>query len=144
MLFRSTVQSFSTRMWETLNKFIKNFPDNYHQLDTNLTFINTKITKTDYVSKKLNYALESGKTSAWDELLNTLYSEGEREKIEWAIGSIIAGDSKNIQKFLVFYGPPASGKSTILNIIEKLFAGYTTTFDARALASTGSTFSTDV
>jgi hypothetical protein len=139
-----TVQSFSTRMWETLNKFIKNFPDNYHQLDTDLTFINSKVTKSDYVSKKLNYALESGKTSAWDELIQTLYSESEREKIEWAIGAIIAGDSKSIQKFLVFYGPPASGKSTILNIIEKLFAGYTTTFDARALASTGSTFSTDV
>jgi energy-coupling factor transporter ATP-binding protein EcfA2 len=139
-----TVQSFSTRMWETLNKFIKNFPDNYHQLDTDLTFINTKVTKNDYVSKKLNYALEPGNTNAWDELLQTLYSESEREKIEWAIGSIVSGDSKNIQKFLVFYGPPASGKSTILNIIEKLFVGYTTTFDARALASTGSSFSTDV
>jgi len=139
-----TVQSFSTRMWETLNKFIKNFPDNYHQLDTDLTFINTKVTKNDYVSKKLNYALEPGNTNAWDELLQTLYSESEREKIEWAIGAIVSGDSKNIQKFLVFYGPPASGKSTILNIIEKLFAGYTTTFDARALASTGSSFSTDV
>lgn len=139
-----TVQSFSTRMWETFNKFIKNFPDNYRQLDESLTFINTKVTKNDYVSKKLNYALEPGDTKAWDELLHTLYSESEREKIEWSIGAIVSGESKNIQKFLVFYGPPASGKSTVLNIIEKLFVGYTTTFDARALASTGSSFSTDV
>ncbi len=139
-----TVQSFSTRMWETFNKFIKNFPDNSQPLDTSLTFTNTEVKKGDYVSKRLSYALESGKTDAWDEVVQTLYSENERDKIEWAIGAIVSGDSKTIQKFLVFYGPPASGKSTILNIIEKLFHGYTTTFDARALSNGSSSFSTDV
>ena len=139
-----TVQSFSTRMWETFNKFIKNFPDNAQSLDSSLTFQNTNVKKNDYISKRLPYSLESGKTDAWDELVTTLYSEEERQKIEWAIGAIISGDSKTIQKFLVFYGPPASGKSTILNIIEKLFHGYTTTFDAKALSNGNSSFSTDV
>jgi Family of unknown function (DUF5906) len=139
-----TTQSFSTRMWELFNKFIKNFPDNAHPLDTNLTFANTEVKKSDFVSKRLPYSLEAGSTDAWDELLPVLYSEEERAKIEWAIGAVVSGDSKFIQKFLVFYGPPASGKSTVLNVIQKLFHGYTTTFDARALGSNGSTFATDV
>lgn len=139
-----TVQSFSTRMWETFNKFIRTFPDNSRTLDNDLTFQNTEVKKEHYVSKRLPYSLEVGKTDAWDELTQTLYSQEERDKIEWAIGAIISGDSKNIQKFIVFYGPPASGKSTILNIIEKLFRGYTTTFDAKALSNGNSSFSTDV
>lgn len=139
-----TTQSFSTGMWEKFNKFIKNFPDNAHFLDSALTFANTPVKKTDYVSKRLPYSLEDGTTEAWDELLQVLYSEEERAKIEWAIGAVVSGDSKYIQKFLVFYGPPASGKSTVLNVIQKLFHGYTTTFDARALGASGSTFATDV
>lgn len=139
-----TTQSFSTRMWELFNKFIKNFPDNAHPLDSNLTFANTEVKKSDYVSKRLPYSLEEGSTEAWDELLQVLYSEDERNKIEWAIGSIVSGDSKDIQKFLVLYGPPASGKSTVLNIIQDLFTGYYTTFDAKALGSNGATFATDV
>lgn len=139
-----TTQSFSTRMWELFNRFIKNYPDNSKPLDTNLTFSNTEVKRSDYVSKRLPYSLEEGKTEAWDEMLKVLYSEEERAKIEWAIGAVVSGDSKNIQKFIVLYGPPASGKSTVLNIIQKLFQGYTTTFDARALGSNGSTFATDV
>ena len=34
-----------------------------------------------------------------------------------------------IQKFLVLYGPPGSGKSTVLNIVQKLFDGYWSVFD---------------
>jgi phage/plasmid-associated DNA primase len=76
--------------------------------------------------------------------VGTLYSVGERAKIEWAIGSVVAGDSKRIQKFVVFYGSAGTGKSTILNIIEKLFEGYTTSFDGKALGSSNSAFATEV
>jgi DNA polymerase III delta prime subunit len=55
--------------------------------------------------------------SAWDELIQTLYSEEGRIKIEWAIGAMVE-DSR--PKTLVFCGPPQSGKTTILNIIRKL------------------------
>lgn len=139
-----TTQSFSTGMWESFNRFVRNFPDNSHILDANLTFADTPTKKSDYATKRLPYALAEGSTEAWDELVSVLYSDEERAKIEWAIGAIVAGDAKHIQKFLVLYGPPASGKSTVLNIIEKLFEGYTTMFDAKALGSTGSTFATDV
>ena len=135
-------RNFSSGSWERFNRYIRNLPDkgNYNPLDEILTFSNSKVTKKDYVSKRLPYALQEGRTDAWDELLGILYSPEERDKIEWAIGSIVAGDSKWIQKFLVFYGPPASGKSTIIGIIEKLFEGYVATFEAKALGSNSNAF----
>ena len=102
----------------------KQMRDNYHMLDENLIFSNTETTKKDYASKKLNYPLETGEPKAWNKLISTLYSEEEREKIEWAIGSVVSGDSKKIQKFMVLYGAAGTGKSTILNIIQQLFEGY--------------------
>ena len=98
--------------------------DNYHTLDETLIFANTSVKKDSYASKRLPYPLEQGSIAAYDELMTTLYTPEEREKIEWAIGSIVNGDSKKIQKFLVLYGPPGSGKSTILNIIQKMFDGW--------------------
>lgn len=114
--------------------------DNYHTLDDTLIFANTPVKKDSYASKRLPYPLEEGDISAYDELIGTLYSPEEREKIEWAIGAIVNGDSKKIQKFLVLYGPPGSGKSTVLNIVEKLFEGYCGTFDSKALGSSSNAF----
>lgn len=129
--------------WYAFQKFLKNVSENAHQLDENLTFSNTVVKKSDYVSRRLPYALEEGDFGAWDELVGTLYSVEERAKIEWAIGAIVSGDSKKIQKFLVLYGPAGTGKSTILNIILKLFEGYTTSFEAKALGSSNGSFATE-
>src|SRR5678815_5963702 len=89
-------RNFSTGSWERFNRYIRNLPDrsNYRQLDENLTFANTEVSKKDYVSKRLPYSLEEGKTDAWDELLGVLYSPEERDKIEWSIGAIVSGASK--------------------------------------------------
>ena len=133
----------SNRQWAAFQQHVGNLPDNYHLLDQTLTFANQEVKRNDYVSHRLPYSLESGDHSAWDELLGTLYSVDERQKIEWAIGAIVAGDAKKIQKFVVFYGLPGSGKGTVLNIILKIFEGYTTTFDAKALGSSGSQFATE-
>ena len=114
--------------------------DNFHMLDEKLIFSNTETNKKDYASKRLSYPLESGSIEAWDKLVSTLYSEDERHKIEWAIGSIVTGDSKKIQKFMVFYGEAGTGKSTILNVIDKLFDGYQTVFDAKSLGSSNNAF----
>lgn len=124
-------------------QFISMMPDLFVPLDSNLTFSNTKVKKSDHASKRLSYPLEEGSYDAWDELVGTLYSPEERDKIEWAIGSIVTGDSKYIQKFLVFFGDAGTGKSTILNVISKLFDGYTTTFEAKALTSNNNQFSTE-
>ena len=114
--------------------------DTFEMLDENLIFANTETTKKDYASKRLNYPLEPGDTPAWNKLISTLYSEEERHKIEWAIGAIVTGDSKTIQKFLVLYGEAGAGKSTILNIIQQLFEGYYSVFDAKALGTSGNQF----
>lgn len=138
------LKSFHTNVWVSFRRFLQNISDNSHNLDDNLTFANTEVKKGDYVSRRLPYSFERGTTEAWDELLTVLYSDRERDKIEWAIGAVVAGDSKRIQKFLVFYGPAGSGKSTVLNIIHRLFDGYVTTFDAKALGSSNGTFATEV
>jgi len=138
------MSDFSTNSWNQFRNYMNRLSDNAHQLDTELTFLNTEVKKKDYVSKRLAYPLEKGDYNAWDELVGTLYTEEERSKIEWAIGSIIAGDSKHIQKFVVFYGEAGTGKSTILNIIQRLFEGYYTTFEAKALTSSNNSFSTEV
>ncbi len=118
----------------------KQMIDHYHQLDEKLTFSNQKTEKSDYVSKMLPYPLEKGSTAAWDRLISVLYSPDEKRKIEWTIGAIVAGESKNIQKFAVFYGPPGSGKSTVIDIIERLFQGYCSVFDSETLGSRSASF----
>ena len=134
----------STNMWKSYRNFIKEISDNSHQLDDHLTFANTDVKKTDYVSRRLPYPLEEGSISAYDELISTLYDPEEREKLEWAIGSIIAGDSKHIQKFIVLYGEAGSGKSTFLNLVQKLFDSYYVMFEAKALTSNNNQFGTEV
>lgn len=114
--------------------------DSYVSLDESLVFANSPVRKEDYASKRLPYSLEPGDISAWDTLIGTLYSEEERHKIEWAIGAIVSGDSKRIQKFLVLYGAQGTGKSTILHVIEQLFQGYCANFDAHALGSASNQF----
>lgn len=139
------LRSFSSNGWTQFRKFMKNVSDNAHQLDENLTFANSETKKTDYVSRKLPYSLDSTAfCPAWDELLSVLYSPEQREKIEWAIGAIMSGDAKKLHKFLVFYGPPGTGKSTVLNVVEKLFEGYVTTFEAKALVGNNNAFATEV
>lgn len=134
----------SSGVWKAFQNYVKTLSDSYHPLDEKLTFANTVVTKTDYVSRRLPYPLNHGTTNAWDELLDVLYDPSERAKIEWAIGAIVAGEAKHLQKFIVFYGPAGAGKSTVINIIQKLFAGYYTTFDAKALTGSNNAFSTEV
>lgn len=114
--------------------------DSFHTLDDKLIFSNSETNKLDYASKRLPYPLEKGDYSAFERLISTLYSPEERHKIEWSIGAIVSGESKYIQKFMVFYGSAGTGKSTILNIIQQLFEGYYSVFDARALGSSSNSF----
>lgn len=114
--------------------------DSFVMLDEKLIFSNTDVKKEDYASKRLPYPLEQGSIMAWNELMSVLYAPDERMKIEWAIGAIVNGDSKKIQKFIVMYGAPGTGKSTVINIMQKLFAGYYSAFDAKVLGSSSNAF----
>lgn len=145
-------------MWDSdsgemdrLLKFLeKHMPTNcFHPLDENVVFANQETEREDYISFKLPYSLDSSdKCPSYDELMSTLYDPENRRKIEWAVGSIFTGDSKHIQKFIVFYGEAGSGKSTVLNIIQRLFGQksgtdlrrYWTTFDAKELGDASKNF----
>ena len=136
------LSNYSNGLWTSFQTWKSRLPDNGQELNSKLIFADSKPRKEDYATARLPYSLEDGTPDAWGRLIGVLYDEDARRKLEWLIGSIVAGDSKRIQKFAVLYGPPGSGKSTILNILELLFQGYTTTFDAGALGSKSDQFAT--
>lgn len=135
-----TMASFSTTKTSEWKKYLRASPDRFHELDTTVTFASDEVKKEDYISKRLPYDLSNGPCPAYEKLMSTLYSDEERAKVEWAVGSILAGDSVKIQKFIVLYGSAGTGKSTVLNIIQQLFDGYFTVFEAKALASRNNSF----
>ena len=126
--------SYSSGSWDKWKSYISKLPDQFVALDDTLSFADTELKREDYASKRLPYALKPGSHDSYDELMRTLYSQENRDKIEWAIGSILSGDSKEIQKFLVLYGKGGKGKGTVLKIIHKLFQGYDAPFCAKNLS----------
>jgi phage/plasmid-associated DNA primase len=135
--------SYATSMWKEFRSYIGNLPNSNHELDSVLAFADTPPRKEDYSSKRLPYSVKIGPIDAYDRLMSVLYAPVEREKLEWAIGSIISGDSKKIQKFFVLYGDAGTGKSTFLNILQALFGDYTAVFDAKALTGSTNAFATE-
>ena len=130
-----------TGMIDKWHKFVqKQVVDNFHPLNQKVCFSNTEPCREDYSSFRLDYALEPGECPAWDEMVGTLYNPPERHKLEWAIGSVVCGDSRQLQKFVVLYGDSGTGKSTVLDIIAKMFKGYDCAFNAKALGSSTSEF----
>ena len=99
----------------------KQMRDNWTPLDATLIFADQERKKENYSTMCLPYTLCSHETPVYDSLISVLYDEENRKKIEWAIGAVLSGDSKKIQKFMVFYGAPGTGKGTILNLIQMLF-----------------------
>ncbi len=136
----SLLQNYDSRRYTNWQNYCKALPDDYKQLDEDVTFLSDKVRKEDYRSKRLPYDMNDIPIPNYDELMSTLYSDDERQKIEWAIGSIIAGDSKKIQKFYVLYGAPGTGKSTVLNIIQKIFIGYTGVFNSKSVGNASAAF----
>ena len=135
-----SMMQYRSKSWTEYKNYISSLPDSYHQLDDKLCFADQKVTREDYVSKQLPYPLKKGPYEAWDKIVGTLYVPEEREKIEWAIGAVVSGESRDIQKFVVFYGKPGAGKGTILTIVQKLFQGYYEVFDAKSLSNNSNAF----
>lgn len=136
--------NFSNGGWTKFQSYIKSLADNGAQLDQKVIFANTPTRKEDFASKRLPYSLSEDDPKAYHELMGTLYSDEERAKLEWAVGAVLAGDAKDIQKFIVLYGEAGAGKSTFLNIVQRLFEGYYVTFEAKSLTSNNNQFSTEV
>ena len=134
------LRNADNRLIAKWHQFIqKDMRDTYVQLDSKIIFDNDEPKKENYATKCLPYHLEDKETPSYTKLSTTLYSPEELFKIEWCIGAVLSGDSKNIQKFLVITGDAGAGKSTMLNIIQMLFAGYCISFDSRDIVN-GSTF----
>ena len=127
-------------VWRQYRQWSKNMVDTDHPLDRMPVFVDTPIRQEDHVSYRLPYSLEDGAATCWMKLVDTLYNPPERQMIEWFIGSILTGDCRTIDKFLVFYGDPGSGKSTILNVMQKLFGKFCVPFDSESLAQRNNAF----
>ena len=134
---------------EQFDRFCKTLGDNQeHMLDMKMLFSNSEVSRKDYATKTLDYPLQYCPTPYYDALCETLYLPDEREKWEWAVGCMIAGESSKIQKMFAFYGEPGTGKSTIISgILAKQVMGgrkadYAVKFEAVNLVG-GNEFGTD-
>lgn len=134
----------SSGAWRRWRTYCANMFDTYVSLDSSLMFLNHNHAREDYSTKRLSYSLEPGAIAAYEKLMSVLYSPAERRKLEWAIGAIISGDSKEIQKLIVLYGAAGTGKSTFLRIVEQLFEGYWGVFDGRALVGNQNSFASSM
>ena len=140
----STLRNSDTERWAKFKRYVYNLSDNDHVLNDRIIFSDQEVVRSDYASFKLDYACEPGDHSAWDRIIGTLYEPEEREKLEWGIGAIIRGDAREIQKFMVLYGDPGTGKGTIMGLLQEMFKGYVAIFDAKALGMRSSQFATSV
>lgn len=121
----------TTGVADRLLNCIKKTSDTPIAFNSKMMFGDQEIKKEDYCTIKTKYKLEDGNRENYEKLMATLYKPEERHKIEWLIGAVIAGENLNVQKFGVMYGPPGSGKSTVLEIIYELFDGYYATFNSK-------------
>ena len=142
-VFIKTLGEFDSLKWTEFITYLSKMPDSEVSLNQKIIFADTPVKKEDYASIRLNYCCKEGSIDNYLELVSILYDDTERQKFEWAIGSILSGDSVDIQKFEVFFGPPGCGKGTILKIIDTLFKDYISYMDIGALASKSDLFSTE-
>lgn len=140
IVHRKFLGDFSTNSWLQFRNYIGHLTDNSTSLDEHLTFANTPVKKEDYVSKRLPYALSPGDISAYEEMFGTLFAPEEKQKLEWAIGAIISGDAKYIQKFIVIEGAAGTGKSTWIELLQLLTEGYYKTVNLKELTSANNMF----
>ena len=130
----SSSKSGSSDLWKKYTT--KLMPDNFKPLNTKIIFKSQETKRSDHASIRVDYDLEEGEPENYNKMFSKFFSEEELQKLEWAIGSILTGDSKKIQKFIVLYGDPGTGKSTYIDyVIKALFPGYYTEFTAKDLAS---------
>ena len=124
---------YDSKTYADYKAWMSKLPDVHQPLDSKILFANQSPRREDYVTRTLSYSLSDDPCPAYEELMSTLYDPDEREKLEWAIGSVFTGDSTRIQKFFVLYGSAGSGKSTVLNLIARLLDDHIAMFDAAAL-----------
>lgn len=131
---------YNTGILKSFINFVKDVPDKFDTLDKRVVFANEETTREDYCAHKVDYILEEGDYSAWDKLIGTLYEPEDREKFEWAIGALISGKSRNIQKAIFVEGQPGRGKSTIFDIMQEMMPYHSNAFVAEDLGNESKQF----
>lgn len=128
------MDSTSNGCWTKYCNSLRYLDDSKVALNQKMIFADETPKREDYATYKLDYSVKQGDTSSYDKLMSTIYSKEERDKLEWGIGALIDGkDIKKIQKMFVIYGDPGTGKSTVLEIIKRLFGPYCAQFNAEDL-----------
>lgn len=121
-------------------RHVRNLDDWYEQLDQKVIFSDTVTNREDYATQKLSYPLHDGTINAYKEMMTVLFDEDELRKLEWGVGAIISGEAKHIQKFMVLYGAPGTGKSTFIDLVELLFEFYARPFRSKDLGDVNRQF----
>lgn len=98
--------------------------------------------REDYATTTMPYSSCAESCPNYDGLMSVLYSPEDRTMLEWLAGAALSGDGCKIDKFIYLEGEPGSGKSTFLNILEKVMGPYGSSFKAEELASSNGTFAT--
>ena len=136
------MDNMSNGAWMRYLNQMRGLTDSRVQLDQKIFFNNDTIRREDYASFKEPYDLVESPIPNYEKLMSTIYDPAQRQKLEWGIGLLVDGKHvKRTQKFFVICGDPGTGKSTVLHIIEQLFAGYVSYFNAKELGQ-GYTFAT--
>lgn len=136
------MDNMSNGAWTRYLSQLKGLADTNVQLDQKVFFNNDTPAREDYASFKEPYDLVESPIPNYEKLMSTIYDPEQRAKLEWGIGMLVDGTNvKRTHKFFVICGDPGTGKSTVLHIIEQLFHGYISYFNAKELGQ-GYTFAT--
>ena len=88
-----------------------------------------------YATAQLDYFPKEGSTENFHTLFEKLYAPSEFDKLRWAIGMILSGQTHKVQKMLFLYGEKGSGKGSFISILKRLTQGYYGTFNLGLLTS---------
>jgi hypothetical protein len=136
------LSSNSSKKFEELDNYFKRRTQSDVVFNSKIFFASHKPKREDYSTNRLPYDPKEGDTTAFDTLLEKLYSESEREKILWFMGALLTNNMSRIQKFIFLYGAKGSGKGTVIHIFKKMFEGYWAPINLKKLTS-GGEFNTD-
>lgn len=137
------IRDHKTGLMTEFERFLKNSGNTLDAaFDQKIIFADQEVKREDYSLRQLSYSPKEGSTKNFDEMLGKLYSDVEREKIEWFLGAVLTGKIADIQKFMYLYGSKGSGKGTVIDIFRMLFEGYYSEIDLGDLTS-GKDFSSD-
>ena len=106
------ISTHSTGLMADLLQFCKAQQPKDVKFNQRIIFSNEKMTRDMYATAQLDYYPKEGTTDNFHTLFERLYSPTEFDKLRWAIGMILSGQTYKVQKMLFLYGEKGSGKGS--------------------------------